>query len=212
MNVIEIFSSIEGEGTRQGYLCTFVRLYGCNLRCSYCDTPYSYEGGEYTVIDVKEVAETVRAIGNKYVTITGGEPLLQEPQVIELIKLLGEDYEFNIETNGSVIPTYRAENVFYTVDYKCPTSNEETKMKEEAFLNLHKNDVVKFVVGSIKDLQRTYEFIKTHDIQAHIYLSPSYQEITAREIVEFMKDNNMQDVRVQLQIHKYIWDVNERGV
>ena len=212
MNVIEIFSSIEGEGTRQGYLCTFVRLYGCNLRCSYCDTPYSYEGGDYQAIDVKDVAETVRAIGNKYVTITGGEPLLQEQQVIELIALLGKDYEFNIETNGTIIPSFHRDNVWFTYDYKTPSSLAEESMNLDIFKVSTRQDLIKFVVGSVEDLDCMRRIINEYTTKAQIYVSPVWGKIEAASIIDYMKTYNLQNVRFQLQIHKFVWDPDAKGV
>lgn len=211
MNVVEIFNSIEGEGTRQGTLCTFLRLFDCNIRCSYCDTLYSYDDNPYKKMNVREVANRIREIGNRCVTITGGEPLLQYDEVIGLIEMLPE-YEFNIETNGTIEPKYFAENVFYTVDYKCPSSNAEEHMNPLAFYNLQKNDVIKFVVGTYADLTRMAEVLQSLNTVAHIYVSPVWGKIDAAEIVDFIKSRNMQGVRMQLQIHKFIWAPDERGV
>ena len=118
MNVIEIFSSIEGEGTRAGELCTFIRLAECNLRCSYCDTEYSFTGGKE--MSVEEIMQVVDGYGNYNVTITGGEPLLQD--LTELLNVMNK-YFVNIETNGSINPVVsygNYPNVIFTVDYKCP--------------------------------------------------------------------------------------------
>lgn len=212
MNVIEIFSSIEGEGTRQGRLCTFLRLYGCNLRCSYCDTPYSYEGNEYTIMSVEVVTDRIRALGNPLVTITGGEPLLQQTEVFELIALLGNEYDFNIETNGTIVSEERYPNVFYTYDYKCPSSNEEAKMHSNLLGALTHKDVLKFVVGTEEDLVVMKHILDTNEIAAHVYISPIYEHISGETIVDFMKANQLHRATLQLQIHKYIWDPNRRGV
>ena len=135
MNVIERFSSIEGEGTRQGFPCSFLRLYDCNLRCVYCDTTYSYgDEVDFEIQSVEEVADALKEMGNRYITITGGEPLLQAAEVEQLIDILSLEttpfgpYEFNIETNGSIIAPFQRDNVFYTYDYKCPDSSAEESM------------------------------------------------------------------------------------
>ena len=150
MNVIERFSSIEGEGTRQGSLCSFLRLYDCNLRCVYCDTTYSYGlDVEYDTQSAAAVAEDLKQMGNRYITITGGEPLLQAGEVEQLIDLLSSEttpfgpYEFNIETNGSIIAPFQRDNVFYTYDYKCPDSGAEESMHPQLCDSLTAKDVLK---------------------------------------------------------------------
>ena len=119
MNVIELFASIDGEGTRQGYLATFLRLYDCNLRCTYCDTTYSYGHVPYDICHVAQVATDIIAKGNTRLTVTGGEPLLQEEDLRQLFQLLPADYDINIETNGSRIGTLHEgdDRVFYTYYY-----------------------------------------------------------------------------------------------
>ena len=208
MKVNEIFVSIEGEGKRAGELATFIRLTGCNLRCSYCDTAYAFEEGtEMSVPDIlKQVPE-----GIPNVTLTGGEPLCQEPH--ELLGAL-RHHMVNIETNGSVdlAPYRKYSNVFFTVDYKCPTSGMESRMLEQNFLHLRPGDVLKFVVGSTGDLETAFDFCREYRPDCQIYISPVFGKIEPAEIVDFMKEKNTVHWRLQLQLHKFIWNPEQRGV
>lgn len=211
MNVIEIFSSIEGEGTRAGELCTFIRLAECNLRCSYCDTEYSFTGGKE--MSVEEIMQVVDGYGNYNVTITGGEPLLQD--LTELLNVMNK-YFVNIETNGSInpVPLYGDyTNVIFTVDYKCPSSKQEEFMNNgEALQDLEDCDVIKFVVGSLDDLNRMRQLIEENEFKAQVYVSPVFGKIEPKDIVDYMKTYNLQGVRLQLQIHKFIWPPDMKGV
>lgn len=219
MNVIELFSSIEGEGTRQGFPCSFLRLHDCNLRCVYCDTLYSYgDDAVFETHTVADMADALEALGNRYITITGGEPLLQAKEVEELIDLLSTrttpygPYEFNIETNGSILPPFQRDNVFYTFDYKCPDSAAEEHMQPTLCEALTEKDVLKFVVSSYSDLQKMKEIVTTKQPKGHIFVSPVFGKIDPKEIVEYLLTNHLQQVRLQLQIHKFIWDPDAKGV
>ena len=191
MNVIERFSSIEGEGTRQGSLCSFLRLYDCNLRCVYCDTTYSYgDEVDYEVQSVEDVADALRQMGNRYITITGGEPLLQADEVEQLIDVLSREttpfgpYEFNIETNGSIIAPFQRDNVFYTYDYKCPDSSAEESMHPKLCEAMTDKDVLKFVVSSYGDLQRMKEIVLTKKAErTYLRNPPVFGKIDPQEIV-----------------------------
>lgn len=215
MFVNEIFQSIEGEGIRVGHLTTFIRLCGCNLRCSYCDTSYAFSrkgSREMTPEEILQECQNI-SIGNK-ITLTGGEPLIHE-EVDSLIYLLKDNgFEINVETNGSVFPRIPSEQgkLFYTMDYKCPSSGESDKMSCVAIANLAPFDVLKFVVDSRKDLDAAQEVITYTGTRARIYLSPVFGKIEPREIVEYMQEYKMHDCAVQLQLHKFIWDPNKRGV
>mgnify|MGYP003618290026 CR=1 FL=1 len=216
MNVVEIFSSIDGEGSRQGLLCTFLRLYDCNIRCSYCDTTYSYgDDVTFTTKTVQEVGDELLALTNRRITITGGEPLLQEEEVVELIDYLttiDENFEFNIETNGTIVPSFQRDNIFFTFDYKGPSSLVEESMDLNVLYECRERDIMKFVVGSVQDLDRMRAVISEFPVRAQIYISPVWGQINPKVIVDYMKDYNLQDVRLQLQIHKFIWNPNEKGV
>lgn len=227
MLISEIFDSIDGEGIRSGRLCTFIRVFGCNLRCSYCDSMYAVEERYSDVppreMDVNEILSYVNR-NYKRVTLTGGEPLLF-PESIKLVNRLCEmGYEVNIETNGSCdIVAFREmieykENLFFTVDFKLPSSNEMYKMRLSNFDNLEKKDVLKFVVGSEEDANVAIAFAqnivdKYRDNAPHIYFGVVSGGYELKNVIEeVMKDPNLKDVVFQLQMHKIIWDPDARGV
>ena len=247
MNVIEIFASIDGEGSRQGLLTTFLRLHDCNIRCSYCDTTYSYGiDSVFTEMTVAEVADVIESLGNYRITITGGEPLLQEAAVVELIDELNRrnvqtmqnntsgqigstcingankfdkremlnnsSYDFNIETNGTIVPSFQRENVWFTYDYKTPSSLAEESMNIDIFKAATERDLIKFVVGSSEDLDCMRRIIEQYPTVAQIYVSPVWGQIEAASIIDYMKAYNLQNVRFQLQIHKFVWDPDAKGV
>lgn len=206
-SVNEIFFSIDGEGKRAGSLAAFIRLAGCNLRCSYCDTAYAFDEGKSMRIEA--IAEAVK--GWKNVTVTGGEPLCQDIHV--LLQRLRE-HEVNIETNGSVdVTPYHAYLwVFFTLDYKCPSSGMESSMLEKNFQTLRPQDVLKFVVGDMEDLRTAQRVCEKYEPNCLVYLSPVFGKIEAKEIVEYMKSARYKNWRLQLQLHKYIWPPDARGV
>lgn len=208
MKVIEIFKSIEGEGKRAGVVCTFIRLAGCNLRCSYCDTTYSYTGGTEMSID-----EIVSQVDTEHVTITGGEPLLHA-NVYDLINALHRiGCSINIETNGSIDIKYSyVPSIFYTMDYKCPSSGETSKMCEANLMKLAEHDVLKFVVGTREDLDTMKKVLHDYHIRAQVYVSPVFGKIDPAEIVDYLIENKLYNVFLQLQYHKIIWDPEKRGV
>lgn len=214
MLVNEIFSSIEGEGIRAGYPVTFIRLYGCNLHCSYCDTRYSCEGGEFTKMSVEEILDKVAELGFYRVTLTGGEPLIHR-DVNDLIHtLVRAGYEVNIETNGAVYvePYVHSPKTIITLDYKSISSGENGKMWLSNIGLLRKKDVLKFVVGSQEDLDDMRRIlIEKHPI-CNIYVSPVFGKIEAKDIVEYIKEYKLENCRVQLQMHKFIWDPQTKGV
>lgn len=204
--VNEIFDSIDGEGKTAGQLATFIRLCGCNLRCSYCDTTYAFtEGSEMTVADI------VRRVSYPHVTLTGGEPLCQN--IGGLLQAL-QDRSVNIETNGSmdITPYFVYPHVWFTVDYKSLSSQMADHMLAKNFSALRPQDVLKFVVGSEDDLQQAWEVCRTYRPACPIYVGPVYGQIEAAQIVEFMKTHQLTSWKLQLQLHKYIWDPNQRGV
>ena len=212
MKVVEIFNSIEGEGIRAGLPCTFIRLFGCNLKCSYCDSRYACEGNDYSVMSIKEICNVVERCGCPRITLTGGEPLIH-PGVYKLIQiLLDAGYWVNVETNGSQEPQLRHRDLFYTIDFKTKSSGVSDKMTPGAFTSLDSLDVVKFVVGSIEDLDQALEITEKYDIKSPIFVSPVFGKIEAVQIVEYIQNHNLWNWRVQLQMHKYIWDPNQKGV
>jgi 7-carboxy-7-deazaguanine synthase len=218
MNVIEIFDSIDGEGVFAGELATFIRLSGCNLACKYCDTGYALKAGSGTDMSIDEILMQCKEIGNKHITLTGGEPLIHEG-VYELVsELSGTGFIVNIETNGSCdISRYTDNsNVIITLDYKTEGSGESGKMLLDNWDKLRECDVLKIVCYA-EDLNSVEELLTIHATKAHIFLSPVYGKIAPATLVEFLKvmrdkHNYKQDIRVQLQLHKFIWNPDKRGV
>lgn len=211
MKVIEIFKSIDGEGIRAGYPTTFIRLAGCNLRCNYCDTKYSYENEKFKEMTPMQIYTQVYKLGGRRITLTGGEPLIHNDIKLLVDLLTCKGYEINIETNGSVaITPYLLKNTIITMDYKCEGSGMENKMLLDNISKLRKQDVLKFVVSDKNDLdtvQRIYSNTK-----ATVYVSPVFGRIEPKQIVEYMLEHNMENCRVQVQLHKIIWNPDQRGV
>ena len=209
--VNEIFKSIEGEGIRTGLPCTFIRLYGCNLCCKYCDTRYSCENKEFTLMSKNEIVNKVKELGGSRVTITGGEPLLDLFLNELIIALRKEHIEVNIETNGSLDIQWCLADII-TMDYKTSASGMEDRMMLSNLKALKETDVLKFVVGSKQDLDTMKRIIEEYEPECRIYVSPVFGMIEAHELVEYVLENNLDNVTVQVQLHKIIWDPNKRGV
>ena len=217
--VVEKFISINGEGTLCGQLAIFIRFAGCNLNCSYCDTSWANKkDAEYNLMSVEEIYDYIKQFQIRNITLTGGEPLLQEG-IIELLKRLSidKDIHVEIETNGSVsLEEYsKIENTpSFTMDYKLPSSNMEASMNTDNFNLLTKNDTVKFVSGTLEDLQKVKYIIDKFGLidKTNVYISPVYNKISLESIVQFMKENRMNGVNLQMQLHKIIWNANMRGV
>ena len=217
MKVNEIFASIEGEGIRAGLPCVFIRLHGCNLHCSYCDSNYACEGSDYAKMSIDTIVDKVKSYGVPRATVTGGEPLIQKDIWKLIRKLSDEKISVNVETNGSIDISRNEkfsyeDNLIITMDWKSISSGESTKMLESNLDQLTDSDVLKFVVGNTKDLDQMRSIIDNHDLDCHLFVSPVFGKIEARNIVEYLLKNHLNNVRIQLQIHKYIWDPNKRGV
>lgn len=216
--VAEIFSSINGEGTRAGELSVFVRLCGCNLHCSYCDTSWANQpDAPFTSMTALQILQAAKETGIRNITLTGGEPLLA-PGIAELVFLLSESgFSVEIETNGSIEITGLCQlpvRPIFTMDYKLPESGMEEHMCIKNFSYLSKEDTVKFVAGSAGDLEKALEIIRTYSLteKCHVYFSPVFGKIEPAEMVEFMKTHTLNGVRLQLQLHKFIWDPMQRSV
>lgn len=217
--VVEKFVSINGEGTRAGQLAAFIRFQGCNLKCSYCDTYWANEDScKYDLLSEHDIVNYILSTGIKNVTLTGGEPLMQE-NITSLLLALSEysDLNVEIETNGSILfdfISYLPKRPSITMDYKLPFSEMEFRMCYRNMNYLIKTDTVKFVVGNIEDLDHTREIIEKWDLcnKCNVYISPVFTQIAPEDIVEYMKQYKMNGVNFQLQMHKFIWDPNERGV
>lgn len=217
--VVEKFVSINGEGKRAGQLAVFIRFQGCNLNCSYCDTRWANAAdAPYESMTEDEIYEYIRGENVKNVTLTGGEPLLQ-PGIEALLWKLAKhrSLRVEVETNGSVplepFRDIRPAPVF-TVDYKLNGSGMSGQMCEKNFQSLTSRDTVKFVVGSTEDLKQAKEIMEEYRLvrTCSIYFSPVFGKIEPADIVTFMTENKMNDVNLQLQLHKFIWNPELRGV
>ena len=215
--VNEIFLSIDGEGYRTGLPVVFIRLYGCNLNCSYCDTRYSCEQQEYKEMSLYDILVEVLSYGVPRVTLTGGEPLIH-PGVKDLINsLVANDIEVNIETNGAVdldefIEFKYNSKVVFTMDYKCKSSGMEDKMILSNLEFLQPKDVIKFVVSNYNEMAKMEFILESSKCKAQPYVSPVFGAIEPKELVDYVLDNKLNNVKVQIQLHKIIWNPNERGV
>jgi len=212
IQVAELFESIQGETSSSGVPTTFVRLSGCPWRCLYCDSSHAYQGGEtYTLIDLKRKVETFR---HPYVCITGGEPLMQESVHPFISMLIDEKFQISVETGGaySIAPLHPKVRVI--LDVKCPGSGHE---KDNDFQNLKRlkpHDEVKFVLSHKIDYLFAKETCETHDLfkaPVSLLFSPVHGILDPKELVSWILQDNL-NVRLNLQLHKYIWGSDVLGV
>jgi len=227
MQITEIYKSIQGESTYAGLPCVFVRLTGCNLRCSWCDSEYSFYGGRR--MSPEEVFDEVEQLNPSggLVEITGGEPMLQEREVVPLMqRLLEAGFKVLLETSGERPLDHVPEGVVKIVDVKCPDSGEPDTFRIENLETLHPHDEVKFVLSGRSDYDFAREFTLRHDLARRVQavlFSPAFSKDTAgssdsshclldpRELAEWMLADNVQ-ARLNLQIHKFVWDPAMKGV
>lgn len=209
LKINEIFKSIQGESTYAGLPCTFIRLAGCNLRCTYCDTNYAYYDGEE--LSDEKIISKIEEYGVKCVEFTGGEPLLQEETPKLLKTLLDKNYNVLIETNGSICIGCLDKRLNIIMDYKTPKSGMSERMRPKNFEFLKKSDQIKFVLMDKSDYEWAKEVITNNDLDDkfdNILMSPAYGELSPKSLVNWVLSDNI-PVRVQLQIHKYIWGPDE---
>ncbi len=211
LRVNEIFYSIQGESTYMGIPCIFVRLSGCNLRCTYCDTQYAYEEGK--IMSVDSVMDEIRSYDVRLVEITGGEPLLQDGVYSLMHNLIEKGYTVLLETNGSLTLDRVNGEVVKIVDVKCPSSGMSHKMDFSSMRYVNKKDQVKFVISDKRDYDWAKEMIKRHSLLeiTQVLMSPVHQILEPRILVQWILDDRLQ-VRLQIQLHKYIWEPEVRGV
>lgn len=214
--IVEKFLSINGEGTKAGQLAVFLRFQGCNLNCGYCDTKWANEKeAPFVLMEEEELVSYVLEQNVQNVTLTGGEPLLQKGIESLIQSLLQKNMLIEIETNGSIeIAPFQKKNVILTMDYKLPSSGMEQCMKLENMELLRKEDTVKFVIGSTEDLETAKIIITKYGLtnRCHVYFSPVFGQIEPVEIVQFMEKYRLNGVNFQLQLHKFIWEPDKRGV
>jgi 7-carboxy-7-deazaguanine synthase len=212
INVNEIFHSIQGESLYAGLPCVFVRLSGCNLRCSYCDTRYAREEG--ILLDTGEIEKRIAGFHCNLVEITGGEPLFQ-PETPELIsRLVSLGYEVLLETNGSLDISRVDGNCVKIMDIKCPSSRESDAFLPENFSFLNPGDQVKFVIADEEDYRfakKTLSRIPSHLPLDHVLFSPVHEKLPPDRLARWILADRL-GVRLHLQLHKIIWPGVERGV
>ena len=211
IKVNEIYFSIQGESTKAGLPCVFIRLTYCNLRCTYCDTEYAfYEGKEYTT---DEIVEQIKTYNCMLVEVTGGEPLFQKECYNLLKKLTEEGFEVLLETGGS-LPIKEVDNkVKIIMDLKCPSSGMEKKNLYENINYLKPFDEIKFVIGSREDYEWTKEIMNKYNLEkkCEILFSVVFGELEPLTLVNWILEDRL-NVRFQLQMHKFIWDPATKGV
>lgn len=212
LRVTEIYESIQGESTWAGERCVFVRLTGCNLRCSYCDTEYAFYGGEAAPLD--EVVEKVLGIDCPLVEITGGEPLLQAATLPLMARLCDAGRRVLIETSGNRDLTGIDPRVHVIMDRKTPDSGESGKNLDSNLALLRAKDEVKYVIGSRRDYEWARADVRRHGLAEKVravLFSPVFGQIEPAEIVAWILEDRL-DVRFQLQMHKFIWAPEQTGV
>jgi len=210
--VNEIFHSIQGESIYSGRPCIFVRLTGCNLRCTYCDTRYAYDQG--VEMEIAEIIGRVAAYNCRLVEITGGEPLLQTETPRLIFDLLKNGYEVLMETNGSLDISKVDPRCVKIVDIKCPSSHASEKNDLVNLKRLNPKDQIKFVIGNRTDYvyaKKTMALNRPDFPEDHILFSPISGKLPPEDLAEWILEDNL-NVRLHLQIHKIIWPDREKGV
>lgn len=211
LKVNEIYYSVQGESSKAGLPCIFVRLTYCNLRCSYCDTEYAfYEGNDFSI---DTIIEQIKKYNCKLVEITGGEPLVQEECLPLMEKLCDMGYEVMIETGGSLPIEKIDERVSVIMDLKCPSSKMMQKNRYENINHLKAIDEVKFVIGTREDYDWCKKIIKEYNLseKCHILFSVVFGKLKPIDLVNWILEDNL-PVRFQLQMHKIIWEPTKKGV
>ena len=211
LKINEIFKSIQGESSHAGLPCIFVRLTGCNLRCTYCDTGYAfYEGKEMSVADV---VKAVEGCGISLVEITGGEPLLQKEVYPLMQALLEKKYTVMLETGGSLSLDEIPKAVIKIMDLKCPSSGEEPRNHYENLGQLTFQDEVKFVIQTREDYDWCKKILIEYSIpeKTQVLFSPVYEKLDLKDLAKWILEDNLR-VRLQTQLHKVIWSKDAIGV
>jgi 7-carboxy-7-deazaguanine synthase len=213
IRVTEIFRSIQGESTHAGRPCTFVRLTGCPMRCVWCDSEYTFSGGEHYSID--DITAQVKSFGCKLVEVTGGEPLAQKEAFALIERLCDEDFEVLIETGGYVSTADVDPRAKIILDIKCPASGEEPRNDWSNLQHLRPDmDEVKFVIADEGDWTYAQSVIKENDLEDRtkaILISPAWGQVDLQQLADWVAASGMK-IRMQLQLHKYIWGPDVKGV
>ena len=213
LKVNEIFYSIQGESSNAGMPCVFVRLTYCNIRCVYCDTEYAFYEGMDMAID--DIIERVKSYNCKFIEITGGEPLVQENVNELMTKLCDKGYNVMIETGGSLPIENIDRRVNVIMDLKTPYSKMEHKNRYGNIRYLKPNDEVKFVIGNRDDYEWSKDIISTYKLNekvSQVLMSPVFGEVENIDLASWILEDKMNNIRFQVQLHKYIWHPETRGV
>ncbi|HPD32970.1 MAG TPA: radical SAM protein [Candidatus Kapabacteria bacterium] len=215
LNISEIFYSIQGEGTRAGLPCVFIRLQGCDLRCTWCDTPYALDIKQIEqIMTYQEILDQIKSFNCNFIEFTGGEPLVQ-PNSIDLMNYLSENnYTVAIETSGSKSIDKLNKNIIKILDIKCPGSKMEKFNKIENLKFLDKKDEIKFAISDRRDFDWAMDFVSRNNlfnITDNILFSPVLGQIEPIDLTQWILATHL-PIRLQLQIHKIIWDPERRGV
>ena len=208
----EIFYSIQGESSFAGYPCLFVRFSGCNLRCVYCDTSYAYDAGK--LWSSTELLDTLRSYNCNLVELTGGEPLIQE-NILDLTNMLiDEGYTVLIETNGTRDISPFSEQITFVLDIKCPASGYSGNFYMKNLEYIKPNDEIKFVISDMNDYSWAKDFISRYGLagKGNLIFSPAIPVMDVRDLAQRMLSDNLNSVRLQLQLHKCIWGADAKGV
>ncbi len=213
LRVTEIFRSIQGESTHAGRPCSFVRLTGCPMRCVWCDSEYTFTGGEHISID--DVLAQVRAYGCQLVEVTGGEPLAQREAFTLIERLCDDGYEVLIETGGYVSTEKVDERASIILDVKCPASGESERNHWPNLERLRADrDEIKFVIASREDWDYARDVIAGYELESRakaVLISPVWGEVELPQLADWVSGSGL-NVRMQLQMHKQIWGMDAKGV
>lgn len=204
IKIAEIFKSIQGESSYAGFPCTFVRLSGCNLRCTYCDTIYALkEGSEMSETDIMNM---IKKMGINIVEFTGGEPLLQKPVYPLITRALNEGYKVLIETNGSINIGEVDKRATIILDIKTPNSNMSDKMDLSNLELIKEHDEIKFVITDRVDYEWSIDFINKYSLlnKCHLLMSPAYGFLEPDKLAKWIIDDRL-NIRLNIQIHRYIF-------
>jgi 7-carboxy-7-deazaguanine synthase len=211
LQITEIFHSIQGESTRVGQPCAFVRLTGCPLRCTWCDTEYAFHGGETMALET--ILDRVRSYGCPLVEVTGGEPLHQPEALVLLMKLCDAGHQVMIETSGAFDISVIDPRASIIMDVKCPGSGMTDRMKWANMDHLSQKDEVKFVLKDQVDYEWARDIVKQYNLgdRCPVLFSPVFGSLDLQPLAEWILSDRL-PVRFQVQLHKLIWDPKTRGV
>ncbi len=202
LNIKEIFYSLQGEAREVGLPTVFIRLTGCPLRCTYCDTEYAFKGNNPLTVD--EILSQVKQYNTKYICVTGGEPLAQINCHILLDVLIKQDYQVSLETSGSIDIAQVNPLVSIVMDIKTPSSAESEQNKYDNIAKLTNKDQLKFVMGSRADFDWSVDILKKYNTSAGVLFSPVFEQITPTQLADWILAEQL-NVRLQVQMHKLLW-------